>query len=476
MRAAILQIVFLPFMYLFLCTTASHATITYSTDGDIAPDIKSISLTVEVKGINPDDLKSGASSFEYKQNLRVFLAGVSTETPLRTYTGSEELEDFVNDFYWDLANAEVSVIDQTISTIDLRYKFNIYENTYYINRQKLESLLDPIITPPRIVLQIGFWGYTEDGTYEKVSQSNDITVQVNYSVATSPVNITSVTSINKGVRVEWPITDKTTYSDGKDRDTPMVLVTAFRKDTGIIDLSSASYIADTTGATADAVGGNCAIDQSLVDSGSTCITGCQPNPADNVYLNEKEMQDLVTSGELLFSAYVPQDQNTLDLTGVTTGDFVGVFLQYERGITHSRCLSAEVRENISLTEFNGEDPAKLKTSKCFIATAAFGNPLSAKVDSFRWFRDHYLLSSAYGIKAVKLYYKYSPPVAKLIEKHPALKLAALGALYPIYFGVEGIKLVGLWPMSLLLLLSGICALLLLRQIRKQRIVTRHTRT
>ena len=159
----------------------------------------------------------------------------------------------------------------------------------------------------------------------------------------------------------------------------MVLVTAFRKDTGTIDLSSASYIADTTGATADAVGGNCAIDQSLVDSGSTCITGCQPNPADNVYLNEKEMQDLVTSGDLLFSAYVPQDQNTLDLTGVTTGDFVGVFLQYERGITHSRCLSAEVRENISLTEFNGEDPAKLKTSKCFIATAAFGNPLSAKL-------------------------------------------------------------------------------------------------
>ena len=140
MRTTILQVVFLPFIYLFLYTTASHATITYSTDGDIAPDIKSISLTVEVKGINPDDLKSGASSFEYKQNLRVFLAGVSTETPLRTYTGSEELDDFVNDFYWDLANAEVSVIDQTISTIDLRYKFNIYENTYYINRQKPRKL------------------------------------------------------------------------------------------------------------------------------------------------------------------------------------------------------------------------------------------------------------------------------------------------------------------------------------------------
>ena len=473
MYSAICRVVFLPLALMFFMPAASHAAITYSSEGDIAPDIKSISLTVEVKGIKPDDLKSGASSFEYKQNLRVFLSGVSIDTPLRTYTGSEELDDFVNDFYWDLANAEVSVINQTISTIDLRYKFNIYENTYSINRQRLDELLDPIISPPRILVQIGFWGYTEDGTYEKVSQSTDITVQVNYSVATSDVNLSSVKSINKGVRVEWPVTSTTSYSDGKDRDTPKVLVTAFKKDTGTIDLSSASYVADTTGANPDVIGGGCTIDQSLVDSGSTCITGCSIGAGDQVYLAEDEMRELVNSGDILFSAYVPQDQNSLDLTGVTTGDFVGVFLQYERGVRHSTCLSAEVRENISLTEFNGEDPAKLKTSKCFIATAAFGSPFNSKVDSFRWFRDNYLLETQWGTEAVKLYYKYSPPLAKVIENNSFLKAAILAVLYPIYYTVEGVKVVGLVPMlAMLTLLMGLCALGYSRSLSKRKVAIR----
>lgn len=86
---------------------------------------------------------------------------------------------------------------------------------------------------------------------------------------------------------------------------------------------------------------------------------------------------------------------------------------------------------------------------CFIATAAYGSYLHPKVAELRSFRDSYLLTNAPGRLFVALYYRVSPPLARVIAEHDLLRAAARGLLVPLILAVEYPV-----PALLLMLLSG----------------------
>jgi hypothetical protein len=58
---------------------------------------------------------------------------------------------------------------------------------------------------------------------------------------------------------------------------------------------------------------------------------------------------------------------------------------------------------------------------CFIATATYGDPLAPEVQIFRNFRDTKLINNKFGKFFIFIYYKISPPIAKIIEKNIYLK-------------------------------------------------------
>lgn len=67
---------------------------------------------------------------------------------------------------------------------------------------------------------------------------------------------------------------------------------------------------------------------------------------------------------------------------------------------------------------------------CFIATAAYGSAMEVHVGTLRDFRDAYLRTDPLGSGFVSLYYSASPPIAGLIDDHPALKPVVRGGLLP----------------------------------------------
>jgi len=67
---------------------------------------------------------------------------------------------------------------------------------------------------------------------------------------------------------------------------------------------------------------------------------------------------------------------------------------------------------------------------CFIATAAYGNPMAEEIGILRQFRDEYLITNPMGNALVNLYYRVSPPVAEFITAHPSLKPIVRAGLVP----------------------------------------------
>ena len=70
------------------------------------------------------------------------------------------------------------------------------------------------------------------------------------------------------------------------------------------------------------------------------------------------------------------------------------------------------------------------TSKCFIATAAYGSYLDSHVETLRNFRDSYMLTNPVGRSLVSAYYRLSPPLAQFIDDYPALKPIVRAGLMP----------------------------------------------
>ena len=93
----------------------------------------------------------------------------------------------------------------------------------------------------------------------------------------------------------------------------------------------------------------------------------------------------------------------------------------------------------------------LSDKSCFISTAAFGSVMAPEVETFRQFRNRYLLTNSWGREFVRNYYQYSPPLANMIADSEILKLFTRALLYPILLFAGLALQIGLWGSLLAML-------------------------
>jgi hypothetical protein len=113
--------------------------------------------------------------------------------------------------------------------------------------------------------------------------------------------------------------------------------------------------------------------------------------------------------------------------------------------TFSATLTVNSLGRVTLIGKTGKDG-----KNCFIATAAYGSAMDSHVQALRSFRDEHLLTNPLGTALVNLYYRVSPPVARYIGKHEAMRAATRLALAPVVYGVEH-------PLGAVLIVTGILA-------------------
>lgn len=61
---------------------------------------------------------------------------------------------------------------------------------------------------------------------------------------------------------------------------------------------------------------------------------------------------------------------------------------------------------------------KKSSGGCYIATACYGSYEATEVLKFREFRDNYLSKKVFGRIFIKIYYSFSPKLAKKLENYP----------------------------------------------------------
>ncbi len=73
-------------------------------------------------------------------------------------------------------------------------------------------------------------------------------------------------------------------------------------------------------------------------------------------------------------------------------------------------------------------------TNCFVATASYGSPMANEVDTFRHFRDTYLIPTKLGLKFVRWYYEHGPAYAAFIKQSDTYRAIARGFLWlPLQF-------------------------------------------
>lgn len=68
---------------------------------------------------------------------------------------------------------------------------------------------------------------------------------------------------------------------------------------------------------------------------------------------------------------------------------------------------------------------------CFIATAAYGTPMAAEIQSLRDVRDTYMMDTALGAAFVDVYYRVSPPIARIVSEYSFAKMGMRMVLTPV---------------------------------------------
>lgn len=382
----------------------SKAYIPRGVSNEIQLDLVIVGLqTGEFDGVqNPQDT--------IKSRLKIYFKSDSAK-PIK-YEGESDNDDTIEGYSIDINDDDIDEEEDDDDAYRLTAALKIIERS---TADADNTIAKRIERQETIELELIY-------TYSDSSErTQDITVTVKSGVANEAPEGVEITPIHKGLAITWAEKEEIAHNDGNPASPEGVKVfiidtSTITSRTGAEGLAAITYKQNKND---EAIDATCDFS---ADSNS-CSIMCP----ENTYLDTNSNNAI--SGIEVIS--VNSSSNSTIQSGLTPNNPYAIFLYYEpSGIVRTECYIGTPKENFSLTELNDDSlVAKPGNPACFIATATYGSPSHKNLNKLRWFRDHYLLPTVLGKEFVRTYYKYSPPLAKVISNNEPLKKITRAALF-----------------------------------------------
>jgi hypothetical protein len=166
------------------------------------------------------------------------------------------------------------------------------------------------------------------------------------------------------------------------------------------------------------------------DSAMTVRLRLQPGTDKDVAVQVRYRESLAITEES-FNQALPAPTRPVDSGGVVSTEIVGLLPRTTYHVA-ARTVAACGATSPPITASTATEVGHFATlSGCFIATAAYGTPMSVELHLLRALRDRYLLPSPLGQALVASYYAASPPLSRAIAGNDWLRAAARHALAPL---------------------------------------------
>ena len=112
----------------------------------------------------------------------------------------------------------------------------------------------------------------------------------------------------------------------------------------------------------------------------------------------------------------------------------------DQGVESPHPPDTRLADTLNAMSAASSRPPAPQKSGCFIATAAFGHYDDPTVLALRRFRDNYLAKRSWGRALIRLYYRMSPPMARVIGDHPCLRQVSRSVLTATVVVLRGLGL------------------------------------
>ncbi len=147
-------------------------------------------------------------------------------------------------------------------------------------------------------------------------------------------------------------------------------------------------------------------------------------------IEEKQKEYIDEEDEIILTTYYMDTASQLSAAGI----YQSAPFSYMVTAVVRLCGAADDVYHLPCFESNYSSPIEIARESdcgCFVATAAFGSPLSDEVQTLCSFRDEVLMQTKLGRNAVNCYYRLSPPAADFIREKPPLRLFLRLSLKPV---------------------------------------------
>lgn len=194
---------------------------------------------------------------------------------------------------------------------------------------------------------------------------------------------------------------------------------------GIVSLDKSNYVNTSAIATVTLQDDGLNIDNTVADVAIVRVTSTSDAAGIYLVLAETGPNTGIFEGSFGFTAGATDGSVTPPLLSIANGNSITVtYVDFDPpGVRTATATWKSV--------FPFSDSLFINDFKCFIATAAYGSVMAPEVRTLRAFRDRVLLALPLGDALVELYYRLSPPLARIISDSPALRFAARCLIAPV---------------------------------------------